>query len=58
MAVTNPISGGKSEAFAIPKLNGNANKKTIKPEIESAAKFSFRPANPSLGNATLLLLLF
>ena len=49
IAVINPIIGGKSEAFAIPKLNGNANKNTMKPEIASVLKFSFKPANPSAG---------
>ena len=49
IAVINPMIGGKSEAFAIPKLNGNANKNTIKPEIASDLKFSFKPANPSAG---------
>jgi hypothetical protein len=49
MAVTKPIMGGKSEALAIPKLRGIANKKTTKPAVASAAKFSFNPAHPSLG---------
>jgi hypothetical protein len=49
IAVINPMIGGKSEAFAIPKLKGNANKKTIKPEIASVLKFSFSPAKPSAG---------
>ena len=49
IAVINPMIGGKSEAFAIPKLKGKANKNTIKPEIASDLKFSFKPANPSAG---------
>jgi hypothetical protein len=49
IAVSNPVTGGNSEALAIPKLNGNANKKTIKPEIASDLKFSFNPSMPSLG---------
>ena len=49
MAVTKPIMGGKSEALAIPKLRGMANKKTTKPAVASAVKFSFKPAQPSLG---------
>ena len=42
IAEINPIIGGKSEAFAIPKLKGKANKNTIKPEIASVLKFSFK----------------
>lgn len=49
MAVNNPINGGNSEALAIPKLRGKANKNTIKPETASALKFSFNPAIPSFG---------
>jgi hypothetical protein len=49
MAVTNPIMGGKSLAFAIPKLSGNANKNTKKPEVKSEEKFCFKPWNPSNG---------
>jgi hypothetical protein len=49
MAVTKPMMGGKSEALAIPKLRGIANRKTTKPAVASAAKFSFNPAQPSLG---------
>ena len=49
IAEINPIIGGKSEAFAIPKLKGKANKNTIKPEIASVLKFSFKPAKPSAG---------
>ena len=49
MAVNKPMMGGKSEALAIPKLKGKANKKTINPEAASDAMFSFNPAKPSLG---------
>ena len=49
IAVINPMIGGKSEAFAIPKLKGKASKKTINPEAASDATFSFNPAKPSLG---------
>jgi hypothetical protein len=49
IAVTNPISGGNSEALAIPKLNGSANKNTINPEVISLVKFSINPLVPSLG---------
>ena len=50
IAVNNPIIGGKSDALAIPKLKGKANKKTMNPEAASEAKFSFNPVRPSLGN--------
>jgi hypothetical protein len=43
------MMGGKSEALAIPKLKGIANKNTTNPAVASAAKFSFNPAQPSLG---------
>jgi hypothetical protein len=49
IAEIKPIIGGNSDAFAIPKLKGKANKNTIKPEIASDLKFSFKPANPSAG---------
>jgi hypothetical protein len=49
MADSNPINGGKSEALAMPKLNGNANRNTIKPDIESDVKLSFNPCSPSWG---------
>ena len=57
MAVNKPMMGGKSDALAIPKLKGSANKKTINPEAASDAKFSFRPARPSLGNSILFFIL-
>jgi hypothetical protein len=41
MAVINPIIGGNSDALAIPKLKGSANKNTIKPDMASDEKFSF-----------------
>ena len=47
IAVINPIIGGKSDALAMPKLSGKANKNTMNPEVASLAKFSFRPAKPS-----------
>jgi hypothetical protein len=49
IAVTSPIIGGKSDAFAIPKLKGKANKNTMNPDDASLIKFSFKPAMPSLG---------
>ena len=57
IAVSKPIIGGKSDALAIPKLKGSANKKTINPEAASEAKFSFNPAKPSLGNSILFFIL-
>ena len=42
IVTNNPITGGNADAFAIPKLNGNANKKTINPEIASVLKFCLR----------------
>jgi hypothetical protein len=58
IAVNSPIIGGNSEAFAMPKLKGRANKKTINPEAASDAKFSFNPARPSLGNSKLFFICF
>jgi hypothetical protein len=49
MAETKPIIGGNSDALAIPKLRGKANKKTIKPETASTDQFSFKPSIPSFG---------
>ena len=49
IAVTNPKIAGKSDALAIPKLKGSANKNTKKPDNASLEKFSFSPANPSAG---------
>ena len=47
IAVIRPMMGGNSDAFAIPKLKGNASKNTMKPEVASLEKFSFKPAKPS-----------
>jgi hypothetical protein len=49
IAVTKPMRGGNSEAFAIPRLNGSARRKTIKPERLSDVKFCLSPARPSRG---------
>jgi hypothetical protein len=49
IAVIKPIMGGKSEALAMPKLNGSANKKTTKPETASLLKFCLNPNQPSAG---------
>jgi hypothetical protein len=49
IAVNKPISGGNSDALAIPKLSGRARRNTMKPEIASLEKFSRKPAQPSLG---------
>jgi hypothetical protein len=35
IAEIRPISGGKSDALAIPKLRGRANKETIRPDMIS-----------------------
>jgi hypothetical protein len=56
IAVNNPIIGGKSDALAIPKLKGKANKKTMNPEAASEAKFSFNPVRPSLGKSSLFFI--
>ena len=58
MAVNNPMMEGKSDAFAIPKLKGSANKKTVKPDVASDARFCFKPARPSLGNSKLFFICF
>jgi hypothetical protein len=47
--------GGKSEALAIPKLRGMANKNTTNPAVASAAKFSFNPAQSSLGTCVFVV---
>jgi hypothetical protein len=39
-----PADGGKPEAIATPRLNGNAIKNTKKPERKSTRQFSFRLA--------------
>jgi len=49
MAVKTPIAAGNPLAFAIPKLKGNANKKTRKPETKSEFQFCFNPAIPFAG---------
>ena len=49
MAVTRPIIAGNSEALAIPKLSGNANRNTMNPALISARKFCFKPFIPSNG---------
>lgn len=49
MAVRSPVIGGKSEALAMPKLRGSANKKTMNPEMASVAPCALRPARPSAG---------
>ena len=56
MAVNNPIIGGKSDALAIPKLKGSANKNTINPDTASEEKFSLSPARPSFGNSNLFFM--
>ena len=57
MAVIKPIMGGNSEALAIPKLKGKANKNTMNPDTASDEKFSFKPAKPSLGNSILFFMI-
>jgi hypothetical protein len=55
IAVINPMIGGKSLAFAMPKLRGKAIKKTKKPEETSFVKCSRNPLNPSWGFTIFLL---
>jgi hypothetical protein len=45
-----PITGGNSEAFAMPRLKGSARRNTMNPEGRSEEKFSTNPAHPSLGS--------
>ena len=51
IAVSTPMIGGKPEAPAMPKLNGNAIRETKKPDMASCCQLSFNPARPSLGVA-------
>jgi len=57
MAVISPYIGGKSLAPAMPKLSGNAKRKTRNPDSASDEKFCLSPLNPSRGMLFLLILL-
>ena len=57
MALTKPKMAGKSEAFAMPKLSGKANKDTKKPDKASEEIFCLNPAKPSAGMFNLLFIL-
>jgi len=46
-----PADGGKPEAKETPRHNGNAIRKTIKPDLKSLGQFSFKPARPVWGMA-------
>ncbi len=54
IAVTRPYMAGNSDALAIPKLKGNAKRKTKKPESASVFQYSFNPAIPSFGTIFLV----
>jgi hypothetical protein len=45
-----PAEGGNPDAIDMPRHNGNAIRKTKKPDNKSVRQFSINPGKPVLGN--------